>query len=205
VVRPGTGIAGARNWPGWVLGPFAAFVVFITGIQLVALVVPIRSLVWPVNVLYAWQQPFRSLNQYGLFAVMTLNRPDIVVEGSVNGLEWRRYVFRYKVDDPGDRPRFVAPHMPRLDWQMWFAALGDYRRSPWFVNFCVRLLQGRPEVLALLDENPFPDGPPRYIRARLYEYRFTDWETRRETGQWWTREYAGPFLPEFSLEEVQPR
>jgi hypothetical protein len=82
---------------------------------------------------------------------------------------------------------------------MWFAALSDYRRNPWIVNFCVRLLQGSPEVLSLLERNPFPNAPPRYIRAVVYDYRFTDFETRRKTGSWWQRELKGDYLPTISL------
>ena len=92
------------------------------------------------------------LNSYGLFAVMTTDRREIIVEGSNDGMNWLPYEFKYKPGDVNRRPAFVAPHQPRLDWQMWFAALGDYRQNPWFVNFCERLLQGSPEVLALLDE-----------------------------------------------------
>jgi hypothetical protein len=96
-------------------------------------------------------------------------------------------------------PRFVAPHQPRLDWQMWFAALSSYRSQPWFQNFLVRLLQGSPDVLALLQRNPFPDHPPRYIRSRLYDYRFTDLPTRRSTGAWWERTEQGLYSPVQSL------
>ena len=82
---------------------------------------------------------------------------------------------------------------------MWFAALGSYERNPWFLNFCVRLLQGQPEVLALLKTNPYPNAPPRYIRAFVYDYHFTDFATRRATGQWWRRELKGPYCPILSL------
>ncbi|MGI8516040.1 MAG: lipase maturation factor family protein, partial [Acidimicrobiia bacterium] len=89
---------------------------------------------------------------------------------------------------PGEvdrRPRFTTPHLPRLDWQMWFAALADdCRRQPWFLRFEARLLEGSPPVLALLREDPFPDRPPRYVRARLYRYRFT----RPGAEAWWRRE-----------------
>jgi hypothetical protein len=95
----------------------------------------------------------------------------------------------------------VEPHQPRLDWQMWFAALGNYRQNPWFGNFCVRLLQGSPEVLALLRTNPFPDSPPRYVRATVFDYHFTDLKTRRQTGAWWRREAVGIYLPPVSLRE----
>ena len=113
----------------------------------------------------------------------------------------RPYEFKWKPGDPGRRPAFVAPHQPRLDWQMWFAALGDYRGNPWFVNFLVRLAQGAPEVLALLRKNPFPEQPPRYLRAVLYEYHFTDFAARQTTGEWWRRERKGLYCPEMSLRQ----
>jgi lipase maturation factor 1 len=89
-----------------------------------------------------------------------------------------------------------------LDWQMWFAAFSDYRQNPWLINFCLRLLQGSPEVLHLLRNNPFPSAPPRYVRAEFYEYHFTDWASRRRTGAWWRREYRGLYLPPISLRET---
>ena len=82
---------------------------------------------------------------------------------------------------------------------MWFAALSNYQNNPWFVNFCFRLLQGSPQVLALLGKNPFPDAPPKYIRAVVYEYHFTDAATRKRTGEWWSREPLGNYLPVVSL------
>jgi len=158
----------------------------------------------PVFVLYRWLQPFRTFNDYGLFSVMTTTRPEIVVEGSNDGVNWEAYEFKYKPGDLKRRPKFVAPHQPRLDWQMWFAALEHYEQNPWFVNFCTRLLQGSPEVLSLLERNPFPNAPPRYLRAVIYEYHFTDAATRRATGAWWRREPAGVYLPPISLRENAP-
>ena len=87
---------------------------------------------------------------------------------------------------------------------MWFAALGSYRNNPWFVNFVLRLLQGSPDVLALLDSDPFPGAPPRYIRALTYDYTFTDLQTRRRTGAWWKREFVGLYLPAVSLQDFRP-
>ena len=144
---------------------------------------------------YAWLEPLRSFNSYGLFAIMTQTRPEIIVEGSNDGQNWQAYEFKYKPGDLKARPRFVAPFQPRLDWQMWFAALESPRENPWFFNFEVRLLQNSPPVLALLAHNPFPNAPPKYIRAQLYEYHFTDIATRRATGDWWRREYLGVYLP----------
>jgi len=92
----------------------------------------------------------------------------------------------------------VAPHQPRLDWQMWFAALGDYRHNPWLISFMQRLLEGSAPVIGLLKVNPFPRAPPRYIRAMLYDYRFTSAPTRRAEGLWWKREFKRPYTPVLS-------
>ena len=140
--------------------------------------------------------PFHSVNSYGLFAVMTTRRPEIVVEGSNDGVRWREYAFRYKPGDLSDPPRQAAPHQPRLDWQMWFAALGP--PPDWFIAFLIRLLEGAPEVLALLKENPF-DEPPRYVRALLYDYRMTSAEAKRQSGHWWERELLGLYVPPVAL------
>ena len=126
---------------------------------------------------------------------MTTSRPEIIIEGSNDGRNWKTYEFNYK---PGDLKRgvyFVAPHQPRLDWQMWFAALGDYRRNPWFVNFMYRISEGSPEVLALLKDNPFPKNPPKYLRAQVYDYTFTNNKERSETGDVWKRTYTRYYMP----------
>jgi hypothetical protein len=94
-------------------------------------------------------------------------------------------------------PRWVAPHQPRLDWQMWFAALGQ--PPAWLLRLLQRLLEGSPDVLALFDGDPFPDHPPRYVRALLYDYRLTDRDTRRRTGAWWRRELLGTYVPPIQL------
>jgi hypothetical protein len=155
----------------------------------------------PIPAMMQAAAPLRTVNSYGLFAVMTVTRPEIVVEGSDDAVTWLPYEFKWKPGELNRRPEFVAPHQPRLDWQMWFAALGNYRENPWFVNFLIRLLQGSPAVLALLEKNPFPDRPPRYVRAALYEYRFTDRATHDKTGAWWQRERKGLYCPEISLRQ----
>ena len=148
----------------------------------------------------AWIAPFRSVNTYGLFADMTESRPEIIVEGSNDRITWETYQFRWKPGDLTAAPKWVAPHQPRLDWQMWFAALqGSYQRTPWFLNFMGALLQGKSEVLQLLADNPFPDTPPRYVRATLYDYRFTDIATKRSEGTWWHREWKSMYCPAISL------
>jgi lipase maturation factor 1 len=155
----------------------------------------------PIRLSRAYEdvEPLRTFNGYGLFQVMTTSRPEIIVQGSRDGVTWRNYEFKYKAGDLKRRPTFVEPHQPRLDWQMWFAALGNYQSNPWFVQFCVRLLEGSPPVLELLEKNPFPDAPPKYIRAVVFEYHFTDAATKKKTGEWWRRELVGGYLPIISL------
>jgi lipase maturation factor 1 len=139
--------------------------------------------------------PFRSVNSYGLFAVMTPSRPEIVVEGSNDGIRWKTYEFAWKAGDPSRRPAFVAPHQPRLDWQMWFAALGTCERNPWLVRFVDRLLEGSPPVLGLLAVDPFPDAPPRMIRTTMYDYRFTKLGEPDVKNEWWRRRELGAYCP----------
>ncbi len=195
----GSPIVPRGRWPRWVIRSAAA-VLF-----LLSLVPMFGALRWraawlgPVPALYQVAEPFRTVNPYGLFAVMTTRRDEIVVEGSTDGATWQPYEFRYKPGELTQRPRFVTPHMPRLDWQMWFAALSDFRRAPWFLHFCERLLQGSNPVLALMERNPFPDAPPRFIRAVVYQYHFTDAPTRRATGAWWRREVRGLYCPVLTL------
>jgi hypothetical protein len=140
-------------------------------------------------------ESFRLVNSYGLFAVMTTERPEIIIEGSADGNQWKEYEFKWKPGEVRGKPGFVAPHQPRLDWQMWFAALGYLGNHIWVSRLLVRLLNGTPEVLALLRENPFGDEPPRYVRAVLYRYRFATVAERRQTGAWWVRERRGNYSP----------
>jgi len=135
---------------------------------------------------YASARGFRIVNNYGLFARMTTERPELFVEGSRDGRSWHAYTFRWKPGDPTEAPRAAYLHMPRLDWQMWFAALRG-RPPGWLVAFCARLLQGSPEVLALLDGNPFPGAPPRFVRVVSYDSRFSDAQQRASSGHWWQR------------------
>lgn len=186
----------ALPWRGAV-----AVVVVVLGLtQLAGLFVAVDSLPPPLPGLHALTSPLHLVNGYGLFAVMTKARPEIVVEGSRDGEAWRPYRFRYKPQDLARAPRWVAPHQPRLDWQMWFAALGGPRRNPWFIRFAARLLEGSPEVLALLETNPFPDRPPELVRATLYRYRFT--EVGGEE-RWWRRERLRTYLPPVSSDDLR--
>ncbi len=151
----------------------------------------------------AWMEqrlgPFCLVNGYGLFRVMTKDRLEIVVEGSTDRVTWEPYEFKWKPGAVQRVPGWCAPHQPRLDWQMWFAALGSAEQNPWFINLVECLLENKRDVVRLLARNPFPEKPPRYVRAELYRYRFTGQTERRETGAWWTREKIGEYLPIVSL------
>jgi hypothetical protein len=194
----------SRRWPAAVILPLAAVVLLASTVQL-ALTVRRSARGFPRGAirLVQWIEPLRSVNRYGLFAVMTTRRPEIVVEGSDDGRTWRAYEFRWKPGDVRRRPGFVAPHQPRLDWQMWFAALESCEGNPWLVSFLARLLQGEPAVVRLLRSNPFPASPPRYVRALLYDYHFTDRQTRRRTGAWWRRNRVGLYCPVLSREMLR--
>jgi predicted DCC family thiol-disulfide oxidoreductase YuxK len=145
-------------------------------------------------------EPLHIVSSYGLFAVMTTKREEIVIEGSSDGTEWREYEFRYKPGDLFRAPPWNIPHQPRLDWQMWFAALDDPRRLPWFWRFLQRLLENEPSVTVLLEKNPFADQPPVYVRAQFYDYSFTD-SARKATGRWWERRLLGPYFPVAQLKD----
>jgi Lipase maturation factor/DCC1-like thiol-disulfide oxidoreductase len=149
--------------------------------------------------LYRVMQNVRLVGGYGPFAVMTKQRDEIVLEGSADGVTWLRYELPYKPDQLDRMPGQVAPHQPRVDWQMWFASLSNYQRQPWFTALAGRLLSGSDDVEALFEVNPFPEEPPRAIRARLYRYTFTTPEQRAETGDWWVREDRGLYLPSVRL------
>ena len=146
----------------------------------------------------AWVQPFEIVNSYGLFAIMTTTRPEIIIEGSNDQVNWREYQFPFK---PGNTHRglpWVAPYQPRLDWQMWFAALGNYQSNTWIGNLMYRILTGEPSVYRLLSAPPFAQ-PPRYMRALLYEYNFTSPSERFRSGAVWQRHLRGVWFGPVSL------
>jgi hypothetical protein len=164
----------------------------------------VEAIPGPLVSLYRLAAPLRSTNGYGLFAVMTTSRPEIVIEASADGETWKAYAFRDKPDDPRKRPGFVAPHQPRLDWQLWFAALGSYRENTWVMALLERLLEADPDVLRLFAASPYGATPPRAVRALLYDYRFATPEERTRTGAWWTRELRGLYAPALERSAGQP-
>lgn len=148
--------------------------------------------------------PLQAVSHYGPFASMTQSRPELVIEGSIDGQTWREYPFRYKPGDLQRSPRWNAPHQPRLDWQMWFAALGRPSDSPWLEILLLRLLEGSKDVLWLFESDPFAGRKPRYLRVQHYQYRFTNLRQKQETGAYFTRESPLPFISPVGLTVADP-
>ena len=165
---------------------------------------PVLNMLSPNQVMNTSYNPLQIVNTYGAFGSITRTRDEIVLEGSADEAVtertiWREYEFKGKPGDPSRRPIQIAPYHLRLDWLMWFAAMGPPEDEPWFTPLRVKLLEGDPGVLGLLRTNPFPDRPPRSIRAVCYRYRFTTPDERRRTGRWWNRELLGVCSPAVSL------
>ena len=165
---------------------------------------PTLNLLSPRQVMNTSFDPLHLVNTYGAFGSITRERREIVIEGTdessiTDATRWRAYEFKGKPADPWRRPVQIAPYHLRLDWLMWFAAMsppGDYA---WFVPLLTKLLQGDAATLALLRANPFPDRPPRYVRAQYYRYRFTSPAERRRSGRYWNRELIGVYYPAVTL------
>jgi len=190
-------------------------VAFVTALVVLVVTLPLNAWLiftafkpeaeWPrlLGAVYEGVEPFRIVNGYGLFRVMTKDRREIVIEGSSDGIDWKPYEFKWKPGDVKRAPGWCAPHQPRLDWQMWFAALGGPQQNQWFLHLVLCLLQGKRDVSGLLAHDPFPTAPPRYIRASFFRYRFTSTDERRQSGAWWKREELGEYLPEVSLKNFR--
>ncbi len=193
--RSYAGVAEARA-NRWVSAALFLFVMTVSTIEIASLFnPPAREL----GAIVEAQSAFGLVNGYGLFATMTTTRPEIEIQGSMDGQNWQPYVFRYQTGPVDRMPGWVAPFQPRLDWQMWFAALGSYRENPWFVRLLLKLLEGSRPVLALMERDPFGGTPPKHVRAMVYEYRPTSIEEWRRTGKWWSRELKGMYFPPVSL------
>ncbi len=186
-------------WQRYALNAFATFTIGYTGAA--ALMTLGSGLGTPpgFETIARYVDPLRTFNRYGLFAVMTHPRPELIIEGSTDGREWKAYEFPAKPGALDARPTFVAPHQPRLDWQLWFAALGEPSQNSWVLSLCEHLLRGTPEVLGLVAKNPFPNNSPRYVRVLRYEYHFTDATTRARSGNWWRRSLMDVYIPPVSL------
>jgi lipase maturation factor 1 len=202
-----TELRARRSWRGrlgfyWWAGGLVLSIVMLTWIfydttaEMIAM--PFHEIPLPMAPIAALE-PFRIANQYGLFAVMTRERYEIEFQGSDDGQNWTAYQFRNKPQALNEAPRIYAPYQPRFDWNLWFASLGPWRQNEMVPLTEERLLLGSPDVLALFRNDPFPQFPPRYVRAVLWQYWFTSMDEKRKTGNWWRREDLGLYAPELTM------
>ncbi|HTM04300.1 MAG TPA: lipase maturation factor family protein [Vicinamibacterales bacterium] len=171
---------------------------------------PALNMISPRQLMNYSFNPIHVVNTYGAFGSIGRDRPEIVIEGTSDAVitdatKWAAYEFKGKPGDPMRRGSQIAPYHLRLDWLMWFAAMGSPQQYPWFSSLLVKLLQGDRDTIALLRWNPFPEAPPRWIRASYYDYRFTTPEEHRATGRWWRRTLAGLYMPPVRLQETSER
>jgi hypothetical protein len=175
------------------VGALAAFILFTSTLKIYELGTG-QSVPGITGSVLKYASVYSIVNKYHVFPTMTTRRVELEVQGSLDGVEWKTYHFKYKPDLLDTRPRIIIPHQPRIDWQMWFVTLHP-GHLPWFGSFLEALLENSPTVTAQLAHNPFPGEPPHIIRVNAWQYNFTSREERSQTGDWWTRTALGPFTP----------
>jgi hypothetical protein len=181
--------------------------ILLTAFILLLSIQPVLNMISPRQIMNRSFEPFHLVNTYGAFGSVTKERMEIVFQGTAEpdpetAANWREYEFKAKPGSVSRRPAVVSPYHYRLDWQMWFAAMSSFRYHPWILNLAAKLLKGDPGALSLLAHNPFPNAPPKYLRAELYHYRFTTAEERKKSGHWWKRTYVREYLPPLSLDNA---
>lgn len=169
-------------------------------------IAPVLNLVGGRQIMNSSFDPLDLVNTYGAFGTVGRERDEIVFEGTSDAVitgdtKWKEYEFKAKPGNPDRRPAFIAPYQPRIDWQIWFAAMALPADYPWTFHFVWKLLHNDRGTLSLLANNPFPDAPPHYIRARLYRYQFA----RLGDRGWWQREPIGEWLPALSADNEEFR
>jgi hypothetical protein len=189
--------------PSGLLAHFRAFRIAVTAVLLTwiayATTGELLRMPWPdfplLTAPITALEPFRIANQYGLFAVMTRGRYEIEFQGSNDGQNWTPYLFRHKPQALDEAPGIYAPYQPRFDWNLWFASLTDFQNAEIVPLTEERLLEGDPDVLSLFKSNAFPNAPPKYVRAMLWQYWFTSMDEKHLNGDWWRRSLLGLYAP----------
>jgi hypothetical protein len=180
----------------------------VAGLVAVLSIQPVFNLLSPEQAMNTSYDPLHLVNTYGAFGSVGRERPVIVFEGTDSAdpetaSDWKEYPYVGSPWDPKLAPHFVAPYQPHLDWQLWFAAMATYREYPWTLNLVWKMLHNDPATLGLFAGNPFPDRPPRYIRAVLYIYHFA--KPGNAEGVYWKRDRQGLWLPAFSVDSPDLR
>ena len=173
-----------------------SWIFYVTTAEMIWMVKPLALPTSPVAAL----EPFRIANRFGLFGSMTRGRYEIEFQGSADGVIWLTYPFRFKPQDPARPPGIYAPYQPRFDWNLWFASLGSWRQEPIVVRTEQNLLKGDSDVLRLFAGNPFPNAPPRQVRAVIWQYWFSTPAEKRSQGIWWRRQFFGLYAPTLQRE-----
>jgi Lipase maturation factor len=167
---------------------------------------PVINLFSPNQMMNTSFDPLDLVNTYGAFGTIGRERLNVVFQGTdsdttAGAVDWKDYLYQALPVDVHEMPVQVAPYQPHLDWQMWFAAMGTYHQYPWTLHLIWKLLHNDPVALSFFRYNPFPDHPPRYIRAVLYKYSFAP--AGNAEGDWWIREFQDDWLPPLAVENPQ--
>ncbi|MEE3063821.1 MAG: lipase maturation factor family protein [Actinomycetota bacterium] len=192
-------VSAAPLWFVVCVAGFAGAVLFLT-------YWPVRNMLSPRQRMNMSFNPFHLVNTYGAFGSIGRVRREVVIEGTDEPrlsaqTGWQEYEFKGKPGALRRLPRQWAPYHLRLDWLMWFAAISPGYAQPWLKPFMQRLLTGDRHTLRLLRHNPFPDSPPRYVRAQLYQYRFTTPAELRRDRAWWHRALVGQYVSPMTLQK----
>ena len=191
--------------PRW----FTALVIVFAALTLVLSYWPVRNMISRRQRMNMSFNPFHLINTYGAFGSIGRTRREVVIEGTdeptITGQTvWKEYEFKGKPGSVHRLPRQWAPYHLRLDWLMWFAAISPQYGYSWLRPFMLRLLHNDSTTLRLLRHNPFPDAPPRYVRAQLYRYRFTTPTELRRDHAWWHRTLESEYMRPIALADVTP-
>ena len=183
----------------FVLGTLTALILFLS-------INPTLNMISPGQKMNAGFDPLHLVNTYGAFGSVTKKRREIVLEGTSDSnlspaTEWKEYEFKCKPGDVSRMPCLMSPYHYRLDWHIWFAAMNTYHRHSWILKLSQGLLQNDKAAVGLIAYNPFIEDPPKFIRAVLYDYRFTTPEEKHKTGDWWVRKKLGGYFPPIALKD----
>ena len=185
---------------------YEVIIIALTALVVILSIQPVKNMLSKSQKMNFNFNPFHLVNTYGAFGNVTKTRREIIIEGTTDkkiteDTEWQAYEFKGKPGNTDRKPPQISPWHYRLDWQMWFAAMGSYKNNPWFVVLLKKLLQNDESALNLLKNSPFTEEPPKYIRARLFKYEFTTGKEQDKTGQWWKRDYIRDYIQPISLQE----
>jgi len=178
----------------------------VTGIVGILSIQPLYNILSPNQAMNRSFEPFELVNTYGAFGSVGLERDNVIFEGTMddtagNKASWKPYLYKGLPVEPNKRPPQIAPYQLRLDWQMWFASMGTAEQYPWTYNLVWKLLHHDALALSLFANDPFNGKAPRFIRARIYRYKFA--KPGNPQGLYWNRELLGAWMPVLSVNDAR--